>query len=304
MKDHSKFSAVLNRLKRYIKPLPITLEVTPLIGCSNMCSYCPQEALIKRYSADHSGSTKIMTLQLFQQYIRSVPTSVQLNFTGYVEPFLNPHSLSIIQYAFQRGHSLMVNTTLEGLTSEIVSELRHINFDRGFNIHLPSGSFEEQIGAAYPREPFDPSQSPTALTLSSTYLDLLQSLIDTPLPNQTYHCHGSIHPQLLNIVDLTSVSVRGINTRASNLLLHKATPVPPERNIRGQCIRVNQNVLLPNGMISLCCQDYNLDEILGDLSRQTWNNYRSSQRFQNAQKKGCNLCDYCELGETHSDLHF
>ena len=54
-----------------------------------------------------------------------------------------------------------------------------------------------------------------------------------------------------------------------NILLEKKDKVPPEENIRGNCSRVYQNVLLPDGSLSLC-QDYGLDEVLGNLVENTW----------------------------------
>jgi len=244
-----------------------------------------------------------MTLESFAQYTQTIPAQVQFNFTGYVEPFLNPNSLDIVELAYRKGHSLMVNTTLEGLKTSDISRLRKLEFIRGFNIHLPSGTFEEMIGVKKPKSLYSPNSNDVALALSDSYIDLLDHLVEHPLPHQTYHCHGSLHPQLVEHLRHVEVSVRGINTRAANLLLEKTSPVPPERNIRGKCVRVEQNVLLPNGKISLCCQDYGLDEILGDLSVQTWKQYRESEKFKSALSMGCDMCDYCEMGETHSDLY-
>jgi radical SAM protein with 4Fe4S-binding SPASM domain len=36
--------------------------------------------------------------------------------------------------------------------------------------------------------------------------------------------------------------------------------------------RLNQGVLLPNGEVTLCCQDYKLEYILGDLKKQNLDN--------------------------------
>ena len=70
--------------------------------------------------------------------------------------------------------------------------------------------------------------------------------------------------------------------------------MPPEQNIRGKCPRVYQNVLLPDGSLSICCQDYGLDEIMGNLMENTWEEYINSERVQDVRSHGSDLCDYCE----------
>ena len=63
-----------------------------------------------------------------------------------------------------------------------------------------------------------------------------------------------------------------------NILLEKKGKVPDEINIRGNCSRVYQNVLLPDGSLSLCCQDYGLDEIMGNLLENTWEEYQGQSK--------------------------
>jgi biotin synthase-like enzyme len=67
-----------------------SIEVTTKIGCSNVCEYCPQSTLIKRYKERIGNKDTMMKLDTFQRCIRTLPKDIGLNFTGYVEPFLNP----------------------------------------------------------------------------------------------------------------------------------------------------------------------------------------------------------------------
>ena len=72
--------------------------------------------------------------------------------------------------------------------------------------------------------------------------------------------------------------------------------VPPHINIRGKCSRVYQPVLIPDGRLALCCTDYGLDHVIGDLSKQTWHEYRNSLAFKSLISDGADLCDYCDFG--------
>ena len=93
------------------------LEITTRIGCSNMCEYCPQAKLVKNYTENiHNHRIEkrfkehndIMSLQklLVGEYLKSdtnretemsidtfvkclstIPTDVDIHFTGYTEAF-------------------------------------------------------------------------------------------------------------------------------------------------------------------------------------------------------------------------
>ena len=93
------------------------IEITPRVGCSNVCEYCPQSTLIKRYR-ERIGSDKdtMMSLETFKKCISTIPKDIGLNFTGYVEPFLNPDCTDMIIHSFKKGHELLLNTTLMGMT--------------------------------------------------------------------------------------------------------------------------------------------------------------------------------------------
>ena len=72
-----KSQVVLNEQRR--KP---AMEITPLIGCSINCRYCPQSRLLKTYK----GSQE-MYLKDFKKYLMKIPAEVDIVFSGFVEPF-------------------------------------------------------------------------------------------------------------------------------------------------------------------------------------------------------------------------
>jgi DNA repair photolyase len=48
------------------------MEITTVIGCKNMCSYCPQRTLINSYNGE-----RIMTFDTFKQCIDKIPVEVK-----------------------------------------------------------------------------------------------------------------------------------------------------------------------------------------------------------------------------------
>ena len=276
------------------------IEVTTKIGCSNVCEYCPQSTLIKRYREriGHDKDT-MMTLDTFKKCISTMPTDIGLNFTGYVEPYLNPECTDMIIHAFDKGHELLLNTTLVGMTIENWNRLiKHgVVFQHGVHVHLPSASYFEMIGAKIPQTYYTADDGKQYLELDDGYYEMLNNVVNNQMPYWTkFHCHGDLHPLLSDLKRYVELDVRNINSRAMNILLEKKEKVPDEINIRGKCPRAYQNVLLPDGSLGLCCQDYGLDDIMGNLVDNTWDEFVNSERVQDVRTNGADLCDYCEEG--------
>ena len=276
------------------------IEVTTKIGCSNVCEYCPQSTLIKRYREriGHDKDT-MMSLETFEKCISTMPTDIGLNFTGYVEPYLNPDCTDMIIHAFDKGHELLLNTTLMGMKIADWDKLRNhgVVFQHGVHVHLPSASYFEMIGAKVPTKYYNDDDGKQYLELDDDYYETLNHVVNFPLPRWTkYHCHGDLHPLLKDLERYEEIDVRNINSRAMNILLEKKDKVPDEINIRGKCPRAYQNVLLPDGSLGLCCQDYGLDDIMGNLMENTLEEFVNSERVQDVRTNGADLCDYCEEG--------
>ena len=220
------------------------IEITTKVGCSNVCEYCPQSTLIKRYR-ERIGSDKdtMMSLDTFKKCISTMPTDIGLNFTGYVEPFLNPECTDMIIHAFQKGHELLLNTTLMGMEKEHWDRLKENNvvFRHGVHIHLPSASYFEMIGAKVPTKYYTADDGKKYLELDDKYYDTLNHVVVNPMPWWTnYHCHGDLHPLLNDIKNYVKLDVRNINSRAMNLLLEKTDKVPDEITVSYTHLRAHE----------------------------------------------------------------
>lgn len=250
-------------------PAP-TLEVTttvPAKGCVVDCVFCPQRLLVEKYKGD-----RVMTLEDFQRRIDTVPREVRITFSGFVEPWLNKHCSDMVLYAHERGHPISVFTTGIGMSVEDIERIAHIPYvgdpNGGFTFHLP----DSDLLAKHPITP--------------GYIRLCEWLRDNQSRIQNFKVMSmgtQVHPDVAHCFDQTFV-VGQMWDRAGNLS-REAILKPELMNMQNRWNRIQHNdgprtcgcienlyhnVLLPNGDVSLCCMDYGLDNIIGNLDRQTW----------------------------------
>jgi hypothetical protein len=129
------------------------------------------------------------------------------------------------------------------------------------------------------------------------YLTLLNSLYQSRIP-ASFHLHGkSIHPQHPSFVKKKIVKVK-THTRAGNMTTIRSSINRRKGNL--DCLRgFRQSVLLPNGDVVLCCMDYGLKHVLGNLITSSYEDLFLSEEFQKIKsgKKDDSidiLCRYCD----------
>lgn len=222
------------------------LEITTVMGCKNLCDYCPQVLLARRYR----GQPRVLTMEVFRKCIDKVPKDVGVHFSGYAEPWLNPDCTEMLLYAFDRGHQIAVYTTLVGMRISDIDRIRHVPFST-FVIHLPDADGLMKV------EPDD------------DYLALLRYVGGAGISGLTYLTIGSQHPKIIEQIGLKPEEpLHGdfVHSRAGNVdSAVLSAPAPLEGRIRCAKHRMTKNVLLPNGDVTLCCMDYGLRHILGNL---------------------------------------
>lgn len=267
-------------------PAP-TLEITTIVpekGCVVDCVFCPQRLLEGKYSG-----TRIMTLDSFKSLIESVPLDVRITFSGFIEPWMNKNCTDMVLYAHERGHPVSVFTTGIGMSVEDIERIAHIPFagqpNGGFTLHLP----DSELLAKHPITP--------------GYIKTLEWLNENNhrIKNFTTMSMGpGIHPAVKHL--FSSAPSYQMWDRAGNLSREALlkSDLKPLQNRWNKvhhtdaartcgCIEhLYHNVLLPNGDVSLCCMDYGLDNIIGNLNTQTY-----EQVIPKAQT--CyDICNFCE----------
>lgn len=249
-----------------------TLEITTNIGCPVHCRYCPQSTLIKAYRS----LIRQMTFTTFQKCLQKVPSDIRIDFSGMAEPWLNLECTRMLEYALDRGHPIAVYTTLLGVNMGDIDILRQWDIDP-LVIHLPD----------------EEGNSPIPLT--RTYLSILrgffQTIPDAPgWRNLRISCHGRIHHALIKqfgeqIESQQIPVVDYLSDRAGNLsgkkLPHHWIEGPITCSSSGRAL--NHNVLLPDGSVILCCMDYGMQHILGNLLTQNYEDLFAGAEFHRLQ---------------------
>ena len=303
------------------------LEITTRIGCVNMCEYCLQTKLISNYTKNQHNSRLlnefesnndtdalekillseylkgdknreiVMTMETFELCLSTIPSSVDIHFTGYQEAFENPNALDMMKHAYNKGHRILLNTTLVGMKKEHVAELEKFKF-KEINIHMPSALYKENIGknskADYIR---------TGKEISDEYLDLMELMISSDLMTRVdresdrslrFHSHGPVHSELRErFGNRIGDRQRGLNSRAGNLGKMQNEVMWKDN----WCMRIYHNVLLPDGTVQLCCQDYGLSEPLGNLKHMSYDDLFNTKLFKDKiAKGGAKICQSCDDG--------
>lgn len=234
----------------YMNPM---LEITTKIGCAVNCKYCPQDVLIKSYLQTGKES-KYMSLDVFKQCIDKVPLNTLIGFAGFTEPFFNKDCLDMIMYVKERGYKINLFTTLRGVTQNIMEKITDIQFEE-FVLHVPDNEGYSNI------------------PITEEYLSFLDIVVNAKKPNGEvfidYVCSQGTIPDIIrdhlgdNVRIFISLLDRAGNLKDGNLF--------GKRNLSGslECEMsrvINHNVLLPDGRVVLCAQDYAMKHILGNLA--------------------------------------
>jgi radical SAM protein with 4Fe4S-binding SPASM domain len=256
------------------------LEITTIRGCQNLCDYCPQVVFSRRYQ----GQARLLTMEVFQECINKVPKDVGIHFSGYSEPWLNPDCTEMLLYAFAHGHQLSVYTTLVGMKTIDVDRIRHVPFST-FLVHLPDADRLMKV---------DPDDD---------YLALLRYVDTSELSGLTYRTIGRQHPRITECIGpKPEEPIEGdfVHSRAGNVdSAVKPAPAPLSGRIRCSKNRTTKNVLLPNGDVTLCCMDYGLRHVLGNLIKDDYEALHWSDEYRKvlssfASNDIDSLCRRCE----------
>lgn len=251
------------------------LEITTNIGCKHNCGYCPQNVLIENYYKDDSARKSVMTLDDFKSVIRNSPESIVITFGGMSEPFENPHAMEMIFWANNLNRKISVNTTLQGISLEDMKRLISVEFE-SWVIHTPDadGIMNQE--------------------LTIDYLEKLKFVEELKIKNKKYVVMGKPNDLVKNILG-DKLKQERIVLRCKNLDKSKIAPgikfkrqIAPkvDSNVKIICGKsltfpyvVNQKVecpiLLPDGSLILCNNDYALKHVLGNLYK---TNYKSIMR--------------------------
>ena len=248
------------------------IEVTLTSACPMMCSYCPQGNYIKGYKSLKT-SGKDMSLEDYKIILSNINIIGYVAFTGFTEPIRNKNWYEIVKHTIDEGYRTIINTTLFKASDEDIDKMTSL--DIPINIHVTDSKQEVPI---------------------ETY----RNFIDKYKGEHRFSYFsrkGMERAQQLRVM-----SGRGrVHDRGGNVAPDKA-PKPPVIKGPVACTTRRQysNVVIPNGDVSVCCSDFGLEHILGNLLTQKLSEIHNSENmkdFNNKMLEGdedfiCNKCWY------------
>ena len=263
-----------------------TMEITTIVpekGCVVDCVFCPQRTLVKTYTGERR-----MSLDEYKRAVDKIPSEVRITFAGFVEPWMHSECTEMVLYAHDSGHPVSIFTTGVGMSIEDIERIKHIPFagapNGNFTLHLP----DQDRKAKHP--------------LTEKYIKLIEHIgkIQHEIHNfTTMVMAGDVHESVRHV--FPTAPSYSMWSRAGNLigetilkpelLNNKFNSVyhGDEPTVTCGCDeRLYHNILLPNGDVSLCCMDYGLQEITGNLFEQEYADVvpKPYSTFD--------LCRYCE----------
>lgn len=268
-----------------------TMEITTVIGCKIRCAYCPQNKLMRTYSK-RSNIYK-MTFDTFKSCLDKIPLNVHIHFSGMAEPWLNPECTKMLLYAHQQGYEVSVYTTTVGMLTSDVKNIESIPFGH-FNVHLADKERYSKI------------------EISDNYLETIDAILKSKIQNREYMTMGKLHPEVQQLIRKRIPKTRMLS-RAGNLEGKVCPPIPPRLEGPIRCRSAgnlfNHNVLLPNGDVIICCMDYGMQHILGNLISSNYTSIFKGKEFFKLQKglhdDSINiLCRYCENASPLNEYNF
>jgi radical SAM protein with 4Fe4S-binding SPASM domain len=276
-------------IKHYDTP---AMELTTMVGCPLMCTFCPQDNLRETYG----DRTKYMQLDDLKVMLERLPKNTRIDFSGMSEPWANPACTDMLRLTLDMGFDIAIYSTLYGMTDpEVVRDLleSHKSQVKVLTLHLP-----------------DANGNMKGWKLTDEWLHALTTLsyakLDTHIDAMTMDRNGVVHPSLKELVPKLSGWVG--HTRADSLNVEQVKgqeiSITPHNTFALTCASTpfyDRNVLLPNGDVVLCCMDYDLKHIIGNLLDQTYEEMMQGEKLAQIIKMNeadgfdkCSICKSCE----------
>lgn len=231
------------------------LELSLTIGCKLDCDYCPQKLLLGKYYGEDKSRARKLSFENFKIVLDKVQQGATLSFCGMSEPFHNEECADMIVYAYERGYKVCLNTTLVGMTVSDFEKIKNVQFEN-FILHIPD------------------KDNHSKFVITDEYLKLLK-LVNDNIKIDYYSCHGIVHEAIENIIDKDKYAGIVLGNRAGNLEIEDYKEISHKGKII--CYHGSEEqvggwipVMFPDGSLVLCCQDYGMKHILGNLINQSW----------------------------------
>lgn len=235
------------------------IEFSLNMGCSLNCRYCPQDVLIHAYK--DKISDKIQRHITFNEFKKILSNELNpcamVSFSGMSEPFENPEAIEMMLYAHAHGFRMHLNTTLMGLTYESYNKIKDIDFE-GIYLHVPDeeGFSKFKISDEY------------CIVLTDfieNFKDKIE-FISVHSPNISKRVKDVVESSGIAVYDASNFYDRAGNLDILNKHINKSGFLFCNMPANSYC----SQVVIPSGKLALCCDDYSIEGVGGNILEQSW----------------------------------
>lgn len=246
-----------------------SIEITTTMGCKVNCKFCPQSLLLNEYYKNDKNRATVMSLETFRKAMDYFPIDYDVLFCGMSEPFLNPDCIEMLKIACAQNRKVSLYTTLVGINKEQVDEI----------LSLPLSYVTVHVADKKRFAHIDTTEE---------YYEILEKFVKAKKADGSYlvnACSSQTEPdeRVLKICNGRFEIQTEMTDRAGNLedkcLISKE--IETGKIICGHLgDALNNNILLPDGSVVLCCMDFGLKHILGNIYDNTYNEIMNSTEIQ------------------------
>ncbi|WP_026888267.1 radical SAM/SPASM domain-containing protein [Clostridium beijerinckii] len=241
-----------------------SLEFTLQLGCKLNCKFCPQETLIRNFKLKGNGITRL-SYENFKKCLEKVEKGATVTFSGMAEPFHNRECAKMLKHAYKKGYKIILATTLVDMTLEDFEIIKDIEFDH-FILHIPD------------------EEGNSKFLITPEYLEVFKKVVNS-IDVEYYSCHGTVHHAVANLIKKDKYAGLDPINRAGNLKSEEYQTYSPKGKIT--CIVGTDKEkgkwapsMLPDGTLVLCCMDYGMKHILGNLINQSWAEIQAGEEYK------------------------
>ena len=271
----------LNRIpSNYFRVIEFTIQT----GCPVMCDFCPQDLFIKRYGHHEKFTIDNFKLALLNLQNSTIKT---IQFSGFSEPLYHKNISDFIRLSIDSGFEVEIHTTLKGFNSEQIEKVKNLPIKwyisvQPINMHNRKGLRDE--------EAWNNIKSFLGIEFNNKAIFRCVNL------NLSKEQKIKLNKKVKKM-GIKNIIYPNFETRAGNITRNSI-------NKFGKKLLCKNNmtpVILPNGDIALCCMDFGLNHIIGNIFNDSFKNILLSDSLQKILKVMCRkekgeiLCHHCEF---------
>lgn len=228
------------------------LEVSTIVQCPIRCRYCPQPTINLAYQG-----RRLMSYDTFRTALDHCPKDLPVSFAGFGEPFLNPLTREMLAAAHYDRRGIQIYTTGLGMTKKDLEALAAVH---PYNImwHVPDEDMEW-------------------FPINKDYMQAMRALME--LPNTHAVLHGAPRKGL-DWLPEHKLEKHPLHSRAGHVAHLCSAIVRTGPLTCGPAPELDNNLLLPDGRLLVCCMDYGLEHVLGNLTEETWDSLHAGKAYQ------------------------